>query len=55
MKKAHEEIAFIAYHFHWGMNGLLQMEHRDRLRWCEEISAINRSLGAKEERNIFDV
>ncbi|HLK48659.1 MAG TPA: DUF6760 family protein [Bryobacteraceae bacterium] len=39
-----EEMAFIAYHFHWGPNELLSLEHAERRRWCREISRINREL-----------
>jgi len=38
------EMAFIAAHFHWSRESLLQMEHGERRRWCREISAINRTL-----------
>jgi hypothetical protein len=37
----YEEVAFIAYHFHWGADSVLTMEHGDRRRWVREISAIN--------------
>jgi hypothetical protein len=40
------EMAFIAYHFHWGHQELFQLEHAERRRWCREISAINRTLDA---------
>ena len=43
-KEIYEEIAFIAYHFHWPFQELFDMEHRERRRWCEEISKINRRL-----------
>ena len=44
-----EEVAFIAYHFHWSHDEILRMEHRDRQKWCEEISRINRRMN--EEPN----
>ena len=37
-------MAFIAYHFHWGAQELLQLEHVERRAWCREISKINRQL-----------
>jgi hypothetical protein len=37
----YEEVAFIAYHFHWGLEGLLGLEHADRARWVAEISKLN--------------
>jgi len=32
----------------------MTIEHRQRRRWCEEISRINRKLG-DEPQNIFDI
>lgn len=43
-EQLHEEIAFIAYHFHWPHDEIVRLEHADRRRWCEEISKINRRL-----------
>ncbi|WP_248926128.1 DUF6760 family protein [Paenibacillus hamazuiensis] len=53
-EKLLEEVAFIAYHFHWPHDQIMAMEHRDRRRWCEEISKINRKFNDEPE-NIFDV
>jgi transcriptional antiterminator len=50
----YEEIAFIAYHFHWSQEELMNMEHHQRRRWCEEISRINRQL-SDEPQNIFEI
>lgn len=36
-----EEVAFVAYHFHWGLDAVLALEHRDRRRWVSEISRLN--------------
>lgn len=44
MHQLREEMAFIAYHFHWGPDELLTLEHAERRRWCREISKINRTL-----------
>jgi hypothetical protein len=40
----YEETAFIAYHFHWGRDDILALEHAERRRWCREISGINEKL-----------
>jgi hypothetical protein len=40
----YEEVAYIAYHFHWQPEQLLNMEHGDRRRWAEEVSKINKTL-----------
>jgi hypothetical protein len=37
-------MAFIAYHFHWAPDDLLELEHLERRTWCREISKINRNL-----------
>jgi hypothetical protein len=39
-----EEVAFIAYHFHWPQGEIMVLEHADRRRWVEAISAINRRM-----------
>ena len=36
-----KEVAFIAYHFHWPHEEIMALEHADRRRWVEAISAIN--------------
>jgi len=36
-----EEVAFIAYHFHWAPEAIMNLEHMDRRQWVQEISAIN--------------
>ncbi len=48
------EMAFIASHFHWGRDELMALEHRERRRWCAEISATNRALDGAAP-NPFDV
>jgi hypothetical protein len=40
----YSEMAFIAYHFHWGSGELMALEHAERRRWCQEISTINQRL-----------
>jgi hypothetical protein len=39
-----EEVAFIAFHFHWPFEDILNLEHGDRHRFMDEISAINRQM-----------
>jgi hypothetical protein len=51
----YEEVAFIAYHFHWSHAEIMNLEHRDRQRWCEEISKINRRLSGEKQRSILEV
>lgn len=42
-----EEVAFIAYHFHWPQSEILGIEHADRRKWVQEISAINRRMNGE--------
>ena len=46
LEQMHEEVAYIAYYFHWPLRDILEMEHHDRRRWAEEIAQINRKLTA---------
>jgi hypothetical protein len=43
-----EEVTYVAYHLHWPMNEILDLEHADRQRFVAEISAINRRLSEEE-------
>ena len=36
-----EELAFIAYHFHWPHDQIMNLEHRDRRHWVKQISLLN--------------
>ncbi|ACU39207.1 MULTISPECIES: DUF6760 family protein [Actinosynnema] len=39
--RLHEEVAYVAYHFHWSLDSILDLEHHDRLRYAAEIARIN--------------
>ena len=43
-EKIYEEVAYIAYHFHWARENIFKMEHRERIMWCDKISDINAKL-----------
>ena len=42
--RIHEEVAYLAYHFHWALDDILDLEHPQRLRYVEEIARINTRL-----------
>jgi hypothetical protein len=44
----YEEVAFVAYHFHWPMEAILNLEHMERRKWVSEISAINERRNAQK-------
>ena len=41
-EKLYEEVAFIAYYFHWPHTDIVNLEHLDRRQWVARISEINR-------------
>jgi len=55
LDRLYEEVAFLAYHFHWDYETVLNMEHRERQRWCDEVSKINKKLSGEEKKNLFEV
>ncbi|HEX8475990.1 MAG TPA: DUF6760 family protein [Pyrinomonadaceae bacterium] len=38
------EVAYIAYHFHWPREEIIEMPHLERQRWVKEISRINQEI-----------
>jgi hypothetical protein len=44
LDQLHEEVAFVAYHFHWPRGEVLELEHAERREWVQQISAINRRM-----------
>lgn len=47
--RLYEEIAYVAYHFHWSLDEILDLEHPVRQRFVEEIVKINRRLSEESE------
>ncbi|MCA1842781.1 MAG: hypothetical protein LC792_06230 [Actinobacteria bacterium] len=45
-----DEIAYLAYHLHWDLDALLDLEHADRLRMVDAVATLNeRAWEAVEE------
>ena len=42
--RLHEEVAYVAYHFHWPYHEIMQLDHRERQRWVAEINSINQRM-----------
>lgn len=42
--RIHEEVAYVAYHFHWSREDILDLEHPERERFVREIGKINRRI-----------
>jgi hypothetical protein len=43
-----QEIAYVAYHFHWPLDDILDLEHPLRQRFVAEVDEINRRIGGDE-------
>ncbi|MDT5010225.1 MAG: hypothetical protein QOH57_1842 [Mycobacterium sp.] len=40
-ERLHEEVSYIAYHLHWPLEDLLNLEHTDRRRYVQLIQRLN--------------
>jgi hypothetical protein len=49
LDKLYQEVAYIAYHFHWSPDEVLDMEHRERQIWVREISEINKEINTTRQ------
>lgn len=36
-----DEIVYLAYHLHWDLDSLLDLEHADRFRMVDGVDALN--------------
>jgi hypothetical protein len=43
-----EEVAYLAYHFHWPYEQIMQLDHAERQQWVAEVARINRQLNEAE-------
>ncbi|WP_320447943.1 DUF6760 family protein [Candidatus Roseilinea sp. NK_OTU-006] len=44
-----EEVAYLAYYFHWPLDDILNLEHAERRQWVEQLAGINRRLNQAGE------
>jgi hypothetical protein len=42
--RLYEEVAYVAYHFHWSLDDILDLEHTERHRYVNEIARINNRI-----------
>lgn len=40
-QRIYEEVAYVAYHFHWGLDQILDLEHGDRRGFVTGIAGLN--------------
>ncbi len=50
-EKIFEEVAYIAYHFHWSYSDLMDLNHMERQLWIQEIAKINERLNEAKEND----
>ena len=48
VERLFEEAAYVAYHFHWSLDEILDLEHADRRQFVAEIASINQRLSQEE-------
>ena len=39
--RLHEEVAYLAFHFHWSYQEVMRLDHTERQRWVAEAARIN--------------
>ena len=49
----YEQVAFIAYYFHWSKQEIEQLPHMERERYIRQISYIHKQESGK--KSIFDL
>ena len=48
LEQLYREVAFVAYHFHWSRDDVLDLAHSERQRWVEEIGKIHEAMNEEE-------
>jgi len=50
LEQLYQEVAYVAYHFHWSVDDILSMEHDERHIWLREIARINKEINEARKR-----
>jgi hypothetical protein len=45
--RLYEEVAYVAYHFNWSRDEILDLEHPERQRFVAEIARINTRISER--------
>jgi hypothetical protein len=48
-EQLYEEVAYLAYHFHWPHAQLMTLDHLERRRWVSEVAKINERINDEAE------
>jgi len=46
-----EEVAYLAYYFHWPYSQIVRLDHRERQRWAREAARINERINAQADED----
>ncbi len=46
----YREMTFLAYYLHWSRDEVMQLPHRERRRWCAEVSGVNKKLNGDKNK-----
>jgi hypothetical protein len=49
LDQLYEEVAYLAYHFHWTHAELMGFDHLERRKWVHEIAKINQRINSNGE------
>jgi hypothetical protein len=52
LDRLQEEVAYLAYHFHWPLEQILELEHEERQQWVKQVADINRRLNEATKRSV---
>lgn len=44
LDRLHEEVAYLAFNFHWSYREVMRLDHQERQRWVAEAARINKRL-----------
>ena len=53
-EQLYQEMTFLAYYLHWSRHDVMGLSHRERRRWCREVSEVNRKLSGGEKNKSFE-
>jgi hypothetical protein len=46
--RLYEEVSYVAYHFHWPLQDILDLEHPVRHRFMDQIGRINTRMNESD-------
>ncbi len=50
-EQLYQEMTFLSYYLHWSHDEVMKLDHRERRRWCREVSAVNQKLNGSEKKS----